>query len=487
MADTAQPFTGARASSSARRGEILFTRVLLCLVVASLQAAVAAALFLGTAFAYHAFLRHEQFEPASLWLYGGYSILLAFFEATFAAFAASRFLEQTVRTHTDYQQTFLGWTAAVALTLLTAFLAGHIGDMSRVTLTATYLLGIPVMMAAQRVLQSAVDARISRGELRFDSVSIIGKRSDVVHFLLGADLWKQGQKLQDVLYLEDARDETGALLPETISEFAARTVKRGTDQIVLVGGIAELDEFGKVATELRRYALNLLYAPASDDRGMKLLDVVSLGPNNVVRFVKAPINESSVFLKRTFDVVLSALGLLILSPLLALVALAIVVESRGPVIYRQARRGFNGDTFMIWKFRSMRVAESGYQMTQAQKNDPRVTRVGRFIRATSIDELPQLVNVLLGQMSLVGPRPHAVSHDAELSHMMAEYAHRQRIKPGITGWAQVNGYRGETTTHEQIAGRVEYDIHYIDNWSMYFDIWILVLTVLSPATRRNAH
>ncbi|HZY67652.1 MAG TPA: sugar transferase, partial [Devosia sp.] len=155
--------------------------------------------------------------------------------------------------------------------------------------------------------------------------------------------------------------------------------------------------------------------------------------------------------------------------------------------YKQARRGFNGETFMIWKFRSMSVTESGYNMVQAQKNDPRVTRVGRFIRATSIDELPQLFNVLLGQMSLVGPRPHAISHDEALSHQLAIYAHRQRIKPGITGWAQVHGFRGETTTPEQIEGRVAHDIYYIDNWSIFLDIWTLILTVFSPATRRNAH
>src|SRR5262249_29697070 len=159
-------------------------------------------------------------------------------------------------------------------------------------------------------------------------------------------------------------------------------------------------------------------------------------------------------------------GLLLLSPLLALVALLIVVESRGPVIYRQARRGFNGETFMIWKFRSMRVTESGYKITQAQKNDPRITRVGRIIPATPIDELPQLVNVLTGQMSLVGPRPHAISHDEELSRQLAVYAHRQRIKPGITGWAQVHGFRGETSRPEQIEGRVSHDIYYIDNWSI---------------------
>ena len=204
-------------------------------------------------------------------------------------------------------------------------------------------------------------------------------------------------------------------------------------------------------------------------------------------FVRTPMSKSSVLLKRIFDITLAGLGLLVLMPFLALVALAIVIESRGPVIYRQARRGFNGETFLIWKFRSMRVTESGYKMVQAQKNDPRITRVGRLIRATSIDELPQLINVLIGQMSLVGPRPHAISHDEELSHQLAIYAHRQRIKPGITGWAQVHGFRGETSTPAQVEGRVAHDIYYIDNWSIFLDIWTLVLTVFSPATRRNAH
>jgi lipopolysaccharide/colanic/teichoic acid biosynthesis glycosyltransferase len=176
----------------------------------------------------------------------------------------------------------------------------------------------------------------------------------------------------------------------------------------------------------------------------------------------------------------------VISPVLLLVALAITLESPGPVIYKQARRGFNGDIFMIWKFRSMRVTESGYAIQQAQQNDPRITRVGRFIRSTSIDELPQLVNVLTGQMSLVGPRPHAISHDETLSRELAVYAHRQRIKPGITGWAQVHGFRGETSSREQIEGRVTHDIYYIDHWSIFLDLWTLVLTLFSPATRRNA-
>jgi lipopolysaccharide/colanic/teichoic acid biosynthesis glycosyltransferase len=174
-------------------------------------------------------------------------------------------------------------------------------------------------------------------------------------------------------------------------------------------------------------------------------------------------------------------------PLFLVVAIAIRLDSGGPVIYRQARRGFNGESFMIWKFRSMSVMESGHTMRQAQRGDARITRVGRIIRATSIDELPQLVNVLLGQMSIVGPRPHAISHDDALSKVLATYAHRQRIKPGITGWAQVNGFRGETDTFESVEGRTLHDLHYIDNWSIILDLWILVLTMFSLRAHRNAH
>jgi len=134
----------------------------------------------------------------------------------------------------------------------------------------------------------------------------------------------------------------------------------------------------------------------------------------------------------------------------------------------------------------MTVAESGRSMTQVRVGDKRITRLGAFIRKTSIDELPQLINVLRGEMSLVGPRPHAIMHDDEFGLQLAQYAHRQRIKPGITGWAQVNGFRGETSTMEQVKGRTEHDLYYIDNWSIFLDCWIVLLTVFSPKTRRNA-
>ncbi len=183
-----------------------------------------------------------------------------------------------------------------------------------------------------------------------------------------------------------------------------------------------------------------------------------------------------------------ASGLLIaLAPLLLTVMLLIRLETPGPVIFRQRRKGFNGQEFTIYKFRSMGVLEDGAVIPQARRNDPRVTGVGRILRVTSIDELPQLLNVLRGHMSLVGPRPHAAAHDDGYSKLIAKYAFRQHVKPGLTGWAQVNGYRGETSRLEMMERRVDFDLWYIKNWSFWIDLRILVLTCVEVFRRRNAY
>jgi Undecaprenyl-phosphate glucose phosphotransferase len=475
----------APAPGSLRRSAVVH-RLLICTMVAAIEGVAALLTVFLVALAYHALVLHETMFEFDTLFYLVYGAATGVIYAGFAALACSRMLDRSIVVPLDVQHAFTGWTATIALTLLIAFLVGRIGDVSRVSLTSAYLVGIPLLFGVRSAIRSVIEGRINRGTLHFETIAVIGHRLDVVNFLVGGELWRQGHKLADTLYFEEARDEAGRLRADIVSDFAARNLKRGTDHIVLVGSLAELDELDAVTSELRRYALNLLYAPASRNRALKFLDVVAIGPNNVLRFVRKPLSNSAVLVKRAMDVTLAGLGLLVLSPLLALVALAIMLDSPGPLIYRQERRGFNGEIFLIWKFRSMHVTESGYQMTQARPDDPRITRVGRFIRATSIDELPQLVNVLTGQMSLVGPRPHAISHDEALSRQLAVYAHRQRIKPGITGWAQVHGYRGETASREQIEGRVAHDIYYIDHWSILLDLWTLMLTVFSPHTRRNA-
>jgi putative colanic acid biosysnthesis UDP-glucose lipid carrier transferase len=190
----------------------------------------------------------------------------------------------------------------------------------------------------------------------------------------------------------------------------------------------------------------------------------------------APLTPFERAVKRTLDVVGSMTAILFLSPLFLLAAIAIKLDSGGPIIFRQRRNGFNMKEFVIFKFRTMTVLEDGAAITQACRGDLRATRVGKFLRRSSIDELPQLLNVLKGEMSLVGPRPHAVAHDKEYKAHIADYGFRHHIKPGITGWAQVNGLRGETRSLEKMIERVKLDLWYINNWSLGFDINILVRT-----------
>ena len=212
-----------------------------------------------------------------------------------------------------------------------------------------------------------------------------------------------------------------------------------------------------------------------------------LGDEICLELQRGPLSPFECAAKRCIDILIAGSALIVLSLVLVLVAIGIKLDSSGPVLFRQRRGGFNGRRFDILKFRTMTVLEDGASVRQAQRSDSRATRLGKFLRRTSIDELPQLINVLEGSMSLVGPRPHAVAHDIEFDKVVRDYAFRHRVKPGLTGWAQVNGCRGSTPTRESIERRVKHDLWYIDNWSFTLDFYIILLTVVEVVRGRNAY
>jgi len=212
-----------------------------------------------------------------------------------------------------------------------------------------------------------------------------------------------------------------------------------------------------------------------------------LGSMVSLQLTRMPLSRLELLFKRAFDLVLASLALLLCTPVLVVAALLIKLDSTRPIFFLQHRHGFNQKPFRIIKFRTMRALEDGAVVRQATEDDPRITNLGSWLRRWSIDELPQLFNVIKGDMSLVGPRPHALSHDRDYERRIALYARRHNVKPGITGWAQIHGYRGETDTDEKMEKRVEHDLYYIDNWSLMLDFQILIRTVLSPATYRNAY
>lgn len=201
----------------------------------------------------------------------------------------------------------------------------------------------------------------------------------------------------------------------------------------------------------------------------------------------SPLDGSNGIVKRIEDLVLSAIILLLISPILLVMSFAIKITSRGPILFKQIRYGIDGKAIEIWKFRSMIVLDNDKKFSQAKKNDVRLTPIGGFIRSTSLDELPQFFNVLQGRMSIVGPRPHAVVHNEQYRSLINGYMLRHKVKPGITGWAQVHGLRGETDTLEKMEKRIEFDLDYIRNWSLGFDIKIVVSTILKSFTDKNAY
>jgi Undecaprenyl-phosphate glucose phosphotransferase len=202
---------------------------------------------------------------------------------------------------------------------------------------------------------------------------------------------------------------------------------------------------------------------------------------------RAPLSGAERLVKRLMDLCVGSLAITFFFPIMVLTAIAIKLDSRGPVIFRQYRKGFNGKQFTMFKFRTMIVQENGATVIQATRHDPRVTPIGRLLRSASIDELPQLLNVLKGDMSVIGPRPHALAHDTYFENLLSDYAFRHHVKPGITGWAQCNGARGATPSIEHISERVKLDLWYINNWSLWLDIQILIKTFFEVLRKRNAY
>ena len=257
---------------------------------------------------------------------------------------------------------------------------------------------------------------------------------------------------------------------------------RPVDQVAIAFEPDTLHQVGALLERLSEFPVEVGVLPALPAEGVPYLGHRRLGELTSITCLRKPIDGWAWLLKSAFDRTVALLALLFLLPLLGLIAGAVRLTSSGPVLFTQVRLGFNQQPVNVFKFRSMYVdrcdAQTAEHVKHATRNDPRVTPVGRFIRRTSLDELPQLLNVLRGDMSLVGPRPHAVAHDEYYATLIDGYLGRHRAKPGITGWAQINGCRGEIHTLEDMRRRIELDLYYIDNWSLWLDLKILLRTAL---------
>ena len=270
-------------------------------------------------------------------------------------------------------------------------------------------------------------------------------------------------------------------------DLAAYARKHDVSVIYLSVPMSAQERTLKLLDDLRDTTVSIYFVPDQFVTELIQCRMSTVVDIPVVSVCETPFVGINGILKRVSDVVISAIALVIFAPILVAVAVMVRLDSPGPVIFRQRRYGLDGKEIIVYKYRSMRVAEDGAQIRQAQRDDDRITALGKFLRKTSLDELPQLVNVLQGRMSLVGPRPHAVAHNEMYRKVIKGYMLRHKVRPGITGWAQVNGLRGETETVEKMESRVRYDIDYLRNWSLRLDLYILFKTVAVIFHDRHAY
>lgn len=381
---------------------------------------------------------------------------------------------------------FICWLAIVLMVGLFAFLTKTGEVVSRIWFGFSMLMGFLLLATLRTAVRYVLSNLRSRG-LNWRTILIVGTGELAYQTIstLEANKWV-GMKVV-ALFGDEENQSTSTSLPMPIEgrvtdvfQFVEQRRKQGQpiDQVWITLPLREEQKTRKVVRELRDSSVDICLVP--DLFGASLLRgaVDEIGGIPLISLSNVRISSLGDGAKKLLDLIASLLGIVVLSPFWLIVSIMIKIDSPGPVFFKQRRYGVNGKEIVVWKLRTMTSSEDGEVVVQATSDDRRVTRLGGVLRRLSLDELPQLFNVLGGSMSLVGPRPHAVAHNEEYRQKISGYMMRHKIKPGITGWAQVNGWRGETDTLEKMEKRVEFDLEYMKNWSIWFDLKILCLTLV---------
>ncbi len=388
------------------------------------------------------------------------------------------------------RQTVIGWLLIACILLFFGYASQYIENFPYDVVTS-WLVAAPLTQLTAHFVARSYLQRAATQEENQTRVIIVGCND------IGVSLAEQFSNnaymgVRCVGYFDDRAPEritqlNGMPLLGRLRDLAAYVKANNIDQIYLALPMASQPRILSLLDDLKDTTVSIFFAPDIflTDLIQGRMDYVAGVP--VVAVCDTPFTGINGLVKRTSDIVLSLLILALISPLLAAIAIGVKRSSPGPVLFRQRRYGLDGKEIVVYKFRSMTVQEDGKVVKQATRNDQRITKFGGFLRRTSLDELPQFINVLQGRMSIVGPRPHAVSHNETYRKLIKGYMVRHKVKPGITGWAQVNGYRGETETLDKMQKRIEYDLEYLRTWSLGLDLWIIVKTVAVVFSDRNAY
>lgn len=368
----------------------------------------------------------------------------------------------------------INWMVSLIILAIAAFLLKSTAHLSRGTIILFALIGVVSLWGHRAVWRIGFASPFAKGHFIDRKVVLLSMRTLDFTSSRFKDLKKSGFDVVRHFVLNSTQDE--AAWDREIQDIIRQSRATNVDEYLLAVDWNELPMLQKLSQHLRVVPQPIRLLPDFPIADLVARPFVPVGGTMAIEIQRPPLSIFERAQKRCLDIGLASVALVLLAPLLLVTAVLIKLDSPGNVIFRQSRRGFNGKPFDIWKFRSMFVAENGPTITQAKKQDARVTRLGRFLRKSSIDELPQLWNVLRGEMSLVGPRPHALAHDNYYDQMISKYVFRHHMKPGLTGWAQVNGFRGETSTIDLMEKRVEYDVWYVSNWSIWLDTRIILRT-----------
>ncbi len=388
--------------------------------------------------------------------------------------------------------TSLAWGSVVLILVVLAFGSKTGGEYSRIW-AGTWMLMVWGLLIASRILTRLGFNFFRKQGWNHRRIVIIGAGD------LGRNVAMQIREAEWVGYdLMAYWDDNTALHDTRIQEVAVLSVEEGVgllesgaekvDEIWLTLPLRAEDRMREILSLLRHCTLKIRLVP--DIFGFRLLNhsMTEVAGIPLLDINASPMEGVNRLIKAVEDRLLTLIILVLISPILLIIAVAVKSSSPGPVLFKQKRHGWDGKPINVYKFRTMVVhQEAEGAVTQASKNDYRITPLGAFLRRTSLDELPQFYNVLQGRMSIVGPRPHAMAHNELYKEQVEAYMQRHRVKPGITGWAQINGWRGETDTLEKMERRVEYDLYYIENWSLWFDLKIIFLTIFKGFVHKNAY
>jgi putative colanic acid biosysnthesis UDP-glucose lipid carrier transferase len=387
------------------------------------------------------------------------------------------------------------WLLVESAGVLLTFSIHRAELLSRLWLGYWAVCTMGLLLVSKTVVYTALKF-LRREGFNQKSVAIVGS-AQYADFLIEQMRGHPEAGFSPVVVFEVQLDNNGALEGDDIAsvpiernfdELAERVRRESIRELWLALPISQEQTIHKLVNEFRDDFVNVRFIP--DVRSLSFFGhaAVDLLGVPAINLAASPITDVKVLPKLVFDRIFAAVVLLGMAPLLAVIAVMVKLSSPGPVFFKQKRKGIDGRQFEIYKFRSMKVHQETHgQITQARRGDKRVTKVGAFLRRTSLDELPQFINVLRGEMSVVGPRPHALEHDDIYKGLVKGYMHRYRIKPGITGWAQVNGFRGETDRIEKMSGRVKLDLYYMQHWTFGLDMKIVVLTLWKGFAGANAY